>query len=214
MQAEAERIRHEIQSRSGDLATMNDASLDFRTQQAVNHASARQQGLNLDFVVPGTTINDGPYTEDHGPFEPNTSIELTDGTFVRIDEHGYPDADVNNDGVADPTTQAQATQATDEAAQSLQDARDMDVPSGLRHEKEEAIAHATTQVGDAVQQEIELGLRIYISANPEASEADIQAEAERLGHAILARDGNAGVVSEAQVDFRTDEAVAAVTRGE
>lgn len=210
---EANRLRHQIQGRTSTAAGMDDASMDYRTQQAVNTVSAQQRGVDLGAVAPGTKINDGPYTDSQGPFEPNASVKLKDGTYIKTDEHGYPDQDADNNGVADPTTPQAASQATDSAAQQLQQAQNMQVPGGLRHEKEDAIAQATTQVGNAVQQEIEVGLRAYIAQHPNAKPEDIQNEANRLGHAILAREGNSGVISESQVDFRVEQAVASVTQG-
>lgn len=210
---EANRLRHQIQGRTSTAAGMDDTSMDYRTQQAINNVSAQQHGVDLETVAPGTQINDGPYTATQGPFEPNSSVKLQNGTYIKTDENGYPDKDANNDGVADPTTSQTASQATDQAAQQLQSARDMQVPGGLRHEKEQAINDATTRVGDAVQQEIEVGLREYIAANPNATPEQIQNEANRLGHAILAREGNSGVISESQVQFRTEQAVASVTQG-
>lgn len=188
--------------------------MDFRTQQAVNAATAEQHGVDLDDYAPGAVAEDGPYTGTAGPFEPNASVERADGTHVRTDENGWPETDANGDGVADPSTLEEASEATNQAAEDLQNARDMDVPPGLQHEKEAMISHLTTQAGDAVQREIEIGLQAYVAANPDAIEQEIADEADRLMHEILGREEVAGVISERQAAFRRDEAVEFVTTGE
>lgn len=204
--AEADRLRHGIQGRSTTAAGMDDYSMDYRTQQAINGASANQHGVDLDSVMPGTDINDGPYTATSGPFEPNSQVQLRDGTYIRTDENGFPDTDTDNNGVADPSTSAEAAPATDAASQALQDAQGMQVPADLQHEKDMAISEATTQLGNAMQQEVEVGLREFIAANPDASREEIEAEADRLMHGIRGREGN-GVISDSQADSRTDMAV-------
>lgn len=203
---EAERLRHQIQGRSTTAAGMDDRSMEYRTQQAVNSASANQRGVNLDEVAPGTQINDGPYTDTSGPFEPNSRVELSNGTWIQTDENGYPDTDTDNNGVADPTTSAEAQTNTDSAAQAVQDAQDMEVPAGLEGEKDLAISEATTQLGNAVQQEVEVGLREFIEENPDATRDEIEAEAERLMHSIRGREGN-GVITDTQAEARTEMAV-------
>ena len=138
--AEANRLRFEIQSRSGTAASLSDSSIDYHTQQAVNSASARQNGVDLDTVAPGTQINDGPYTETSGPFQPNSRVELRNGTFIQTDENGYPDTDTDNNGVTDPTTPEQASPATDAALQDLENAQNMTVPEDLQPEKDMALS--------------------------------------------------------------------------
>lgn len=88
LQAEAERLGNAIQGRPGNDA-VSDSTLEYRGQQAINTVSARQQGIDLDQVASGTPIQDGPYTDEHGPFAPNSTIESTDGRSYRIDANGY-----------------------------------------------------------------------------------------------------------------------------
>lgn len=204
--AEADRLRHQIQGRSTTAAGLDDTSMEYHTQQAVNSASADQHGVDLDTVAPGTQINDGPYTETSGPFQPNSRVELRDGTYIQTDENGYPDTDTDNNGVADPVTSAQAGSNTDAAAQDLEAAQNMNVRPDLQHEKDAAIAEATNQLGNAVQQEVEVGLREFIAANPDATREEIEAHADQLMHAILGREGN-GVITEAQAQARSEMAV-------
>ena len=204
--AEADRLRHQIQGRSTMAAGLDDTSMEYHTQQAVNSASADQHGVDLDTVAPGTQINDGPYTETSGPFQPNSRVELRDGTYIQTDENGYPDTDTDNNGVADPVTSAQAGSNTDAAAQDLEAAQNMNVRPDLQHEKDAAIAEATNQLGNAVQQEVEVGLREFIAANPDATREEIEAHADQLMHAILGREGN-GVITEAQAQARSELAV-------
>ena len=203
---EANRLRFEIQSRSGTAASLSDSSMDYHTQQAVNSASASQHGVDLDTVAPGTQINDGPYTETSGPFQPNSRVELRDGTFIQTDENGYPDTDTDNNGVTDPTTPEQASPATDAALQDLENAQNMTVPEDLQHEKDMAISEATTQLGNAMQQEVEVGLRAFIADNPDASQDEIEEEAARLMAEIRSRDGS-GLISDGQAEARTEMAV-------
>lgn len=214
IQAEADRLKHQIQGRTEVAAGMDDYSMDFRTQQAVNAATAEQHGVDLDDYAPGAVVEDGPYTETSGPFEPNGSAERADGTHVRTDENGWPETDANDDGVADPTTPEAAAEATNQAAEDLQNARDMEVPAGLEADKQESIGYATTRAGEAIQQEIEIGLQAYVAANPDATEQEIADEADRLMHEILGREEVGGVISESQAEFRRDEAVEFVTTGE
>src|SRR5690606_1866907 len=89
IQAEADRLSHEIQGRSQTLSGMPESTIDFRTQQAINVVSAEQYGINLDGVGPGTTVRDGPYTDTYGPFEPGTTIKDEDGRDIRIDDNGH-----------------------------------------------------------------------------------------------------------------------------
>lgn len=207
--AEADRLKHGIQSRSSTAAGMDDASMDYRTQQAVNSASANQYGVDLETVHPSTQINDGPYTDTSGPFEPNAQVQLRDGTYIQTDENGFPDTDTDNNGVADPTTSAQAAPATDAAAQSLHDAQNMQLPPELEHERINAVSDATTQLGNAVQQEVEVGLREFIAENPDATRDEIEAHADQLMHGIRAREGN-DVITDSQADYRGQAAVDAV----
>ncbi|WP_152540930.1 hypothetical protein [Luteimonas huabeiensis] len=214
IQAEADRLKHQIQGRTEVAAGMDDYSMDFRTQQAVNAATAGQHGVDLDDYAPGAVSNDGPYTETSGPFESDSSVQLANGTYVRTDENGWPETDADGDGVADPATPEAAAEATNQAAEDLQNARNMDVPPGLQHEKEATISHLTTQAGDAVQQEIEIGLQAYVAANPDATEQEIADAADRLMHEILGREEVGGVISESQAEFRRDAAVEFVTTGD
>lgn len=211
---EANRLKHQIQGRTGFSANANEASMDFRTQQAVDSATARQHGVDLDDYAPGAVSNEGPYTETEGPFEPDSSVQLANGTYVRTDENGWPQTDANNDGVADPATPEEAANATNQAAEDLDNARSADWAPGLEGEQQSAISHATTRAGDAVQHEIELGLQQFIEENPDASEEDIEQEADRLMHEILGREEVGGIISENQVQFRRDEALEFVTTGE
>ena len=214
IQAEADRLRHQIQGRTGFSASVDDASMEFRTQQAVNSATARQHGVELDDYAPGAVANDGPYTETAGPFEPDSSVQLANGSYVRTDANGWPQTDADGDGVADPATPEEAAEATNEAAADLDDARSADWPPGLEGEQQNAISDATTRAGNAIQHEIELGLQQYIAQNPDASEADIEREADRLMHGILGREEVGGIISESQAEFRRDQALEFVTTGE
>lgn len=214
IQAEADRLRHQIQGRTGFSASVDDASMEFRTQQAVNSATARQHGVELDDYAPGAVANDGPYTETAGPFEPDSSVQLANGSYVRTDANGWPQTDADGDGVADPATPEEAADATNQAAEDLDSARNADWPAGLEHEQQLAISDATTRAGDAVQHEIELGLQQFLEENPDASEADIEREADRLMHGILGREEIGGVISESQAEFRRDQALEFVTTGE
>ena len=214
IQAEADRLRHQIQGRTGFSAGVDDASMEFRTQQAVNSATARQHGVDLDGYAPGAVTNDGPYTETAGPFEPDSQVQLASGAYVRTDANGWPQNDADGDGIADPATPEEAADATNQAAEDLDSARNADWPAGLEHEQQLAISDATTRAGDAVQHEIELGLQQFLEENPDASEADIEREADRLMHGILGREEIGGVISESQAEFRRDQALEFVTTGE
>lgn len=41
-------------------------------------------------AVDGTPIRSGPYTEGYGPYMPNTTVTLKDGSSLRIGDTGYP----------------------------------------------------------------------------------------------------------------------------
>lgn len=41
-------------------------------------------------AVDGTPIRQGPYTDSYGPYMPNTTVELKDGSSILIDDNGYP----------------------------------------------------------------------------------------------------------------------------
>lgn len=41
-------------------------------------------------AVPGTPLRLGPYSPDYGPYMPNTTVQLKDGSSIRIDDKGYP----------------------------------------------------------------------------------------------------------------------------
>ena len=90
IEAEAERLGNQIQGRSQTLSDVGESTIDYRTQQAINAVSAEQRGINLAGVAPGTDIQDGPYTDTHGPFAPNSTIQDEDGRDIRIDANGYP----------------------------------------------------------------------------------------------------------------------------
>lgn len=214
IEQEANRLGHQIQGRTGGSG-IDDTTMDYHTQQATNHASAKRHGIDLGRVDPSTEIGDGPYTDAKGPFQPNASVQLTDGTYIKTDEHGWPDQDLNDDGSPDPGTAEEASTATDQAAQQLrrEQNRDYGNPNLENAEKPIAVADARQRLGDAIQYEIELGLRDYIAANPDASEEEIQAESVRLGQAIQAREGKDGVISDSQMENSAEQAVGAVTRG-
>ena len=211
---EAARLQHEIQGRSTTLSSLPDDAVAATTQQAINNASARHHGIDLGGVDPDTTIKDGPYTESRGPFEPNSSVKLKDGTYIKTDENGWPDKDVDNDGKPDPQTKEAASKATDEAARELADLKAWRQPGGggIKIDRSDELAALTEKVGNAIQREIELGLRDYIAANPDATPQQIQSEAKRLANEIMGRPGIGDVASESFVSFRMEQALAAVTK--
>jgi len=212
---EAARLQHEIQGRSTTTSNLSEDAVAEATQQAINNASARQHGVDLGGVDPDTAVKDGPYTESSGPFEPNSSVKLKDSTYIKTDENGWPDKDVDNDGKPDPQTKEAASKATDEAARELADLKAWKHPGGgggLQIDRSDELKTLTEKVGNAIQREIELGLREYISANPDATPQQIQAEAKRLANEIMGRPGIGDVASESFVSFRMEQAIAAVTK--
>lgn len=185
---EANRLRHEIQGReTSNTASVDDSSMDHRTQQALNTVSAEQRGIDLGRVSPGTTVNDGPYTETSGPFEPNTNITLRDGTQVATDANGYPSSSAGAAALAPgPANASQAQTATSNAATSYD--RALDIPYQIP-ERDEIVSDRRSQLAQAVQRETELELRQWLDQNPGATEDEVRQQAETIVAGILEREG-------------------------
>ena len=210
---EAKRLAAAIQGRSQTAASFDDASMDFRTQQALNNVSAEQAGIDLGRVAPGTDVRDGPYTETSGPFEPGSTITLKDGSKVAVNEQGYPYPGGSGAQALrpNPGSVEQAQSNVGRAADDVAAAEAMPNTGPTAADKPEIVSARHTALGDAIQREIELRLTQWLEANPTATDEEVAAQAKAIGEQIREREGD--VVPASTVEYRAEAAANAVNAG-
>ncbi len=213
LRSEAQRLAAAIQGRSQTAASFDDASMDFRTQQAIDNVSAERAGIDLGRVAPGTEVRDGPYTETSGPFEPGATITLRDGSTVAIDDRGYPLPGGTGEQALRPNPQsvAQAQANVGDAVDGVVAAERMPDTGPTAADKPGMLSASHGALGDAVQREIELRLAQWCEENPTATDADVAAQATAIGQQIREREGD--VVPASTVEYRAAAAANAVNAG-
>ncbi len=213
LRAEANRLAAAIQGRSQTAASFDDASMDFRTQQALNNVSAEQAGIDLGRVAPGTEVRDGPYTGTSGPFEPGSTITLKDGSTVAIDGRGspYPGGAGEQALRPNPGSVEQAQSNVGDAVDDVVAAEGMPETGPTAADKPAMVAASHTALGDAIQREIELRLAQWLEQNPTATAEEVSTQATAIGQQIREREGE--VVPASTVEYRAEAAANAVNAG-